>query len=255
MTLLKKNYNYCVVKLHPQGSTLVEWKLTARDIKPQTSCNVGVMARYNYTTYSSTSVKFINEEELRRLRDEGKSVSETGELSIGEGPVKPYVEVLNQPIAIDPVATTPEGVGTGIMSFWLENKGSGSIKLKEPEKGNVIFARPRNDDVMFINVKSQASSASASVPGIVVMMNGSGATLSKSLMSNCIKDHLKIALSTGGTTDSINFIRSKTPEYMCVITMNDPSELKVTSTYHITAEIEYTYEFKKELKIDVQPKL
>jgi len=252
----KENTNICRVKMYPQSTSLVQWKLDAKEINVETPCKIGIMAKYSYTTYSTASVTFVNKAELERLVTEGKSFSETGTLSIGEGPVKPYIEVLNQPIVIDAGKTTVRDRGSGIMSFWLENKGSGIIGLKPATDGNVYFGddcskmtEDKSDKGTKICLKiSGAQTGGNEDSGIKAIINDGLKNLDE-----CIKEHMKVG--TSGTTYGTNFIGKATPKYPCSITVGDTSRIKQESTYQITAEVGYFYKFTKEISITVQPKI
>jgi hypothetical protein len=242
-----------LTRMHPQYTSVIQWALKARDINVETPCKIGVMAKYNYRTYSTTSVTFINKAELERLVTEGKSFSETGTLSIGEGPVKPYVEVLNQPIIID---AKNQGVnaGSGIMSFWIENKGGGYIDLDEAQSGNVLFGAGVPNKNIRISISSTPISGGGGENIKVVNTDNS----QEITLTQCLQNHLDV-LKDGKPIGkySVNFIGKKTPEYSCSIII--PSSrtylIKQESTYEIMTEIDYSYKFTKEATITVQPKI
>jgi hypothetical protein len=254
----------CKVKMYPQSTSLVQWKLDAKEIKVETPCNIGIMARYSYTTYSTASVTFVNKAELERLVTEGKSFSETGTLSIGEGPVKPYIEVLNQPIVIDVVGTTVKNRGSGIMSFWLENKGSGIIGLKPATEGNVYFddCTKMSDDKSDKGTKiclsiSGAQTGGNEANGVRAIIKDQQNKDQTTDLVNCIKERMNIKGANGAPTDKYgtNFIGKKTPEYPCSITVEKSETIKQESTYQITADVSYFYKFTKEIAITVQPQI
>ncbi|MFH1237596.1 MAG: hypothetical protein V1648_04310 [Candidatus Aenigmatarchaeota archaeon] len=258
-------YSSCTVKMYPQSTTLVEWKLTAKDINVETPCKIGVMARYYYKTYASGSVTFVNKAEVERLVNEGKSFSETGTLVVGEGPVKPYIEVLSQPLIIDAsdgAKNDIRAVGGGIMSFWVENKGGGIMDLKASKDGNVNVVtgtascpdKPASNAIgpqqMCLKITSmQSGGAQERIDAIV--KDNAGATESKKPIEDCIKKH--IATATDSAKYSLNFIGTETPKYSCSITLANTGDLKQETTYQIKAEIGYFYKFTKELTLTVQP--
>jgi hypothetical protein len=238
--------------MYPQSTVLVEWKLTAKDINVETPCKIGVMTRYKYKTYASASVTFVNKAELERLVNEGKSFSETSTLTVGEGPVKPYIEVLNQPIVIDVTNVSDQNKGSGIMSFWVENKGGGIIDMKTASSadGNTIFENcPQNKDTkgpqpLCLNISTSASGVSENI--MAISADGKTDTI-----ENCMKKHIEKT----GQAYSLNFIGKATPKYSCSITVQDSSRIKQETTYQIMADISYYYKFTKELSITVQPKI
>jgi hypothetical protein len=241
----------CTVKMYPQSTALVEWTLVANDINVETPCKIGVMAKYDYITYSTTSVTFINKAELERIVAEGKSFSQTGTASIGEGPVKPYIEVLSQPIVIDTQAgSNVKNIGSGIMTFWIENKGSGIIELLDSSKGNVVFYTgnpPSRESTYLGKIYIKLSSTATSVGEGIMAVNSQDL---KYQIQECMKEHLK-----NGNIYSINFIGKSTPKYSCSITVNNAQSVKQESTYQIMAEVWYDYKFTKETTITVQPKI
>ncbi len=226
-------------KMYPQSTAVVEWKLRARNVNVETPCKIGVLAKYKFTTYSTTSVTFVNKAQLERMISEGKSFSEVGVATIGEGPVKPYIEVLNQPIIID----EREG-GTGLMSFWIENRGFGVLDIAEAGKGNVIFSdsceRGDYKNKLCIHVESEVVSKPLEGTGTVPILK-------------CIQEHMKTKDENGNEVYSATFIGRKTPKYSCSITLPDPSRVKEEKTYQISAEIGYTYKFTKETTITIKP--
>jgi hypothetical protein len=240
----------CSLRMHPQSTALVEWKLQAKEINVETPCKIGVLAKYNYTTYSTTSVTFVNKAEYSRLVSEGKSFSETGVASIGEGPVKPYIEVLNQPIVIDASqGIAPQNAGSGIMSFWIENKGGGILELDEAstKSSNLVFDC-KNSASMKMCLGIGSTTAAGGAENIKVLRSEDN---TKITIKKCISEHLENA----NDIYSITFIGSSTPKYSCSITVDDPSRIKQESTYHIKADISYWYKFTKELTITVQPRI
>ncbi len=239
-------------RMHPQSTSIVEWVLKAKSVNVETSCNIGILAKYYYKTYSTSSVTFINKIDLERLVSEGKSFSETGIAKIGEGPVKPYVEVLNQPIVID-FNKGPLEAGSGIMSFWIENKGLGLLDIASSgaEGGNLKFGcKEKEESRICLNISSTENRLRA--------INHSGKTGGEIIqIQDCIKGRLEKPKTSPEEPDgySINFIGKSTPKYSCTITVGEPGRIKEEKTYQITAEVGYFYRFTKEIMITVQPKI
>jgi len=116
-------------KMYPRSTAIIDWRLTSNPVKIKTSCDVGVLVRYKYTTHTTSSVSFVNQEEYENLVAQGKQFSEKGTIIVGEGPVKSYIEVPDQPIMIDiRGGRSGEEAGKGMMSFWVENKGHGELE-------------------------------------------------------------------------------------------------------------------------------
>jgi hypothetical protein len=212
---------YCKLdRMYPQSTAIVEWKLVAKPLNVETSCRVGTLAQYDHTTYSTGSVTFVNKAELERIVSEGRGFSETGIATIGEGPVKPYIEILNQPIIID----TTQGVqdpGSGIMSFWIENKGQGILDISESsaEEGNVVFGcenfqttAPSTTDKMCIEIDG----GERQNPEHYVTAIKEEDNQKKNIkIQECVAEHLK----TPKDKYSASFIKRSTPKYSCSITV------------------------------------
>jgi hypothetical protein len=252
----------CITTMYPQSTALVEWRLITKDVNVETTCNVGILAQYNYKTYSTGSVTFVNKAELERLVSEGKSFSETGIATIGEGPVKPYIEVLSQPIVID---TDPgnQDPGSGIMSLYIENKGSGLLDISESgaREGNLVFGCDNFDQSNLLmqtgvqQTKQMCLDITGGLKGEFAGMTEEKIIAkkgeSKMTIKQCIQEHLK----TPEGKYSVSFIGKKTPKYSCSVTASNIDEIKQEKTYQITAEVGYSYKFTKEIALTVSPKI
>lgn len=257
----------CMTEMYPQSTAVIEWKLTARDdINVETHCKIGILARYLYTTHSTSSVTFINRDEVDRLFSEGKSFAEKGIATLGEGPVKPYVEIPNQPIIID--ASETDEPGGGIMSFWMENNGNGILDMAEAsaEEGNVVFGCDNLN--VFVGIPNSTGPTQISPPSSVLKKlcievtpgkeTGGGEHLMANLggqpvsIQECLQEHMRNKAGDGYST---NFINKKTPKYSCTITVADPSRIKQEKTYQITSKVGYSYKFTKDITVTVQPKI
>jgi hypothetical protein len=245
----------CSTIMYPQSKALVQWKLTAKEVNVETQCRVGILARYNYTTYSTSSVTFVNKAELERIISEGKSFSETGTATIGEGPVKPYIEVLSQPIVIDAdPQVKPENAGGGIMSLWIENKGGGILEIADSSSANgnvdLTCAQTPSKQFQIISPLKVCLDIASTENGITAIKT-EGTQSAPISIKDCIMEHLKNAK---GRT-SLSFIGKSTPKYSCSIALADKSTLKHETTYYITSQIGYWYKFTKEIPITVQPRI
>ena len=131
--------NKCTIKkMYPRSTAVVDWKMTAKHLKIKTPCDVGVLVKYKYTTHTTSSASFVNQEEYENLVAQGKQFSEKGTMVVGEGPVKSYIEVSGQPIMVDiRGGKTGEHAGKGMMTFWVENKGSGQLEGNTVAKNDI----------------------------------------------------------------------------------------------------------------------
>lgn len=99
----------------------VSWTLEAEpDIKLVNTCpkdGVKVRAKYPFTTVSSTTISFIDEEEMQRRLESGNFRNIPSNIKLGEGPLKPIITIEDA----QPVST---GSLTTVIALQLENKGS-----------------------------------------------------------------------------------------------------------------------------------
>ena len=246
-------YQCTLNRMYPQSTAIVEWVLKAKSMNVETTCKIGILAKYDYTTYSTTSVTFINKAELERLVSEGKSFSEAGIAIIGEGPIKPYIEVLSQPIVIDSNKEKKEA-GSGIMSFWIENKGFGLLDISESTTENVIFENGCE------NFKTMKRIENTDTKRICLEIKNADNRI-EALKDNeaieiqkCIEGYLENK-EDEKTIHSIGFIKKQTPKYSCTIIHGEPGKIKQEKTYQITAKVVYSYKFTKEIMLTVQPKI
>jgi hypothetical protein len=209
------NIKCLIKKMYPQSTAIVDWRMTANDLKIKTPCDVGVLVRYTYTTYTTSSASFVNQEELQNLVAQGKQFSEKGMIVVGEGPVKSYIEVPNQPIMVDIVGNT----GKGMMTFWVENKGGGELEKNTIEKKNIEIGCAR-----------------------------SGATGGDEV-TGCGKCLEKI------DEDGLKLIGKSSPKYSCEIEPTNKGFITQEKTYQLTSKIKYSYKFTKKFKLTVEPEI
>jgi len=111
----------------------VVWKLKASDnVAVESTCpsdGMKVAVRYPQTTDSIATIAFIDEMEMNRLIQESNFGRTQSAVTVGEGPVKPFLEVRDvQPI--------PSNSGTTNIIFRIENKGQGFVQRVEGDEMN-----------------------------------------------------------------------------------------------------------------------
>ncbi|MBN2043227.1 MAG: hypothetical protein JW754_05495 [Candidatus Aenigmarchaeota archaeon] len=232
---------YCTIeKMFPQSTAVAEWSLKARDVKVQTPCRIGIMAQYTYFTPTTYRITFINKQELERLVTQGKSAGVSGiEGVAGEGPVKTFMEVPNQPIVYD----TNDG-GSGILSLWIENKGFGQLAI--PSRANIYFAT-RDGECQTISETDTPETTRQICIDIYpsqgdvgdLLLAGDGRSL-----KDCFREKI------GETTALIG---KSTPKYSCEITSPVDSKIKLQKTFQINSEISYLYKFTQEIDLKIKP--
>jgi len=202
-------------KMYPQSTAIVDWKMTANSLKIKTPCDVGVLVRYTYTTHTTSSVSFVNQQELENLIAQGKQFSEKGTMVVGEGPVKSYIEVPGQPIMID-IRDGKSGVdaGKGMMTFWVENKGRGELERNTIARNNIRIEDCANGEI-----------------------------------TGCGRCKEKI------DDEGLKLIGKSSPKYSCEINPTNPGWIAQEKTYQLTSEITYSYKFTKKIKLTVEPEI
>jgi len=217
--------NSCKIpRMYPLSTAIVEWKLIAKPVNIKTPCEIGIYVEYEYKTHSTSSVTFVNKEEAEQWVLQGKKVDESGTKVIGEGPIKSYVEVKSQPIMVD-TKKTGEASGSSILTFWIENKGSGILKeSKLPVENIKITSAVEGNEKILASLGKQKMS-----------------------IDDCIKNKIRDSY--------IMLIGKKSPIYSCEIYLANPSEVKIESTYQINSNITYTYRVVKKKNIVVKPEI
>ncbi len=204
-------------ELYPQTEQEVIWKLRANDIKVEQSCDVGIQVKYSHVTDTSSSVDFANQKEIERLVSQGKGTSSIGKMTLGEGPVKLYIQVPDQPILVgDSIETS-----TGILEFWAENKGSGIVdggKVKRIQLGNSVsgrakFKKTMDDENVLTFIDSQDP---------------------------------KNAITTTLTN-------KKTPTHTWIIMPGAEQMGKIQDRIYLVGNVSYDYKFIKNIQLTVQP--
>jgi len=204
-------------ELLPQEIVEVDWTLTPRqDVKLITECDLKVAVEYDYVTNSLTTLHFIDPDEYQRLLDEGKLPSDKSFVSVGEGPIKGYLEIKDkQPI---PISTTGE---TKVQSsLIIENTGNGFL----------------------VNPGSDFGSDDETGPYIRSVEIDPGQLTT----SNCKAE----------TEDHIKLIKGKSTTLPCELTLGSASMLgsvSKESTFQVQVTVDYRYEFRDSVTVTVEP--
>jgi hypothetical protein len=195
--------------LSPQETMPFQWKLTAREgTKLQTYCDFKVRASYSYSTEALSTLTYISQEEIDRKMRQGESYSRQGTVTLGTGPVKPYLEVQdNQPVITSDSAN---------VQLVVKNMGNGFVVPKEVDG----------------KTKSQVAMSLFELPGDLNVVN-----------SEC---------DIGVGMPPIELIKKESSPKTCkVSTMNDDI---IEQTYTMKIVVDYNYEFRKDVKVTLNPK-
>lgn len=119
------------ISLSAQEIVPVTWKLTAKsDIKLETKCQFKVRASYVYSTDALSTVTFMSQAEFDRKMRQGQSTDRRGTLTLGSGPVKPYLEIEGR----QPISTSDSAVVTlqikNVGNGFITSSGDGKIVVK-----------------------------------------------------------------------------------------------------------------------------
>ena len=223
----------------------VEWTLQALgkdQVSVETECTLKILARYPYATRSISTLHLIDYTEMQRRISEGTYKEVGSYQSIGYGPIKPYITVEGtQPIPVE-----GNKINT-VLSLQVKNQGNGFLTT---ESGTTTATGPLiTEDMLKITALSQES--------VAVKI--------KDQLDTCITEFFK-----DKTVKGLKLIKGETTKIMCTITPEiDAGNVPVESTKLIQASVglkdgktfepddektSYFYEFRKEIKVKVEPK-
>ncbi len=160
-----------ISKLLPKEIVEIRWTLKPRDVKLTTKCNLKVAVAYDYRTSSLTTMHFIDPSEFQRMLDRGQTPSDQSFISVGEGPLKGYLEVKDkQPIVANQGGTIIQ------TSMIIENKGAGFLASpddKPPHVSKIEIVAPGNG----LQVESGKCKAQDAPPGDIRLIKGTSTLL------------------------------------------------------------------------------
>ncbi len=194
----------------------VSWTLRAHDtVKLETTCpkdGVKIRVVYPFETSSRTTISFIDENEYQRRLAEKRFRTQTSNAVVGEGPLHPLV-------IVDDVQPIPAGVTNTVLTFMIENKGSGFPKDAElPVEGSTEFK------------------------------SSDGGGLANDLFTCISKEDEE------GKKRVLKFIEKKTSSFVCLVKVPDAGG-QIEFTHFITATLKYSYEFRNSVMLKVKPKI
>jgi hypothetical protein len=223
------------VSLLPHQTKSVSWTLTSeQSTKLLTECKLRIYANYSYETDSVTSITFIDYDEYQKMLDEGTFTTISSYITEGYGPIKPYLTVEDP----QPVPVAKGRGGTITLGFQLKNKGNGFLSGSNTVPYSA--ANPSMDATKIANVYDIVTDVGAGSSPIPT-----GATNVHKGLNDCLKN-----MSSSGFT----LIDKESPKVICSIPLPDKVNLPKQSTIHVTTQIEYKYEFRKDILVTVEPK-
>jgi hypothetical protein len=217
--------------LLPGQTKEIDWVLKAGDkdqVPLKTECDLKVSVTYPYKTTSLTMMTFIDYQEMQRQLSEGTFRKKESYIVSGYGPVKPRITVEDQ----QPIPVQQTEPGRTMVALRIKNSGKGYL------------CRPAG--TIEGDIKTTGVICDSKIPG--------GA-----------KDNIKIEwgdlnfVSGGSCTlnpipDEVTLIQKESPPLLCEIELRDTTNLPKETTKHVTTKIEYMYEFRKELRVTIEPK-
>jgi hypothetical protein len=207
----------------PKQKVPIFWTLTAYDkdkIPLETSCNLKVLVQYRYRTKSITSISFIDYTEMQRQMNENKFTPITSYITEGYGPIKPYLTVEDQqPIPLGSPGSSSNP--TFSMAFQIKNQGSGFL----------------------------SKAADETSPSVVIKQGDIAITQNTQFLSDNIDTLIKNKIPQSGLT----FIGKETPKYTFATKTPDRGKVEKIATYYVTTRVDYSYEFRKEIKVTIKP--
>jgi archaellum component FlaG (FlaF/FlaG flagellin family) len=213
------------IDLLPGQIKEVSWTLTAggnAQVPLRTECDLKMSVTYPYKTKSLTMITFIDYQEMQRQLNEGTFRQRDTYIVSGYGPAKPMITIEDQ----QPIPVQQGEAGTTIASFKVKNSGSG------------FLCRLDNDKKIVCDSKIPADKATIS---------GVDGELSFVTEGEC-------AFSGSNPKEDVTLIQKESPPMICGITLSEDVNLPKETTKHVTVDIEYMYEIRKEIKITIEPK-
>ncbi len=221
----------CVIeKLLPGQIKEVSWTLKAgsdEQVPLKTECDFKVAVTYPYRTKSLTQITFIDYQEMQRQLSEGTFRNRDTYIVSGYGPVKPRITVEDQ----QPIPVQDEGEGKTIVALRIKNSGSGYLCRLDKEN--------QENDVV---CDSKMPKENIKIEGI-----GGASKLDYVQGGTC-------TFPNGELDEDATLIKKETPPYLCEVMLKSDTNLPKETTEHVTTDIEYLYEFRKEIKIVIEPK-
>lgn len=212
-----------ISELLPQETQEVRWLLEPReDTKLITPCDLKISATYPYQTDGLTTIHFINSVEYNHQLQQGSFTPRTSTNSLGQGPVKAWFEVKDQ----QPIPAIPQGTGlaTVPVNLVIQNQGLGFVK-KHPSANNQEQIKVASTNIFSPPFSALSDTCADEVNQGLVKLIQNKRTLPCNIrqLYDC----------TGGA--SANCVAKET-------------------TYKLEVAIDYLYEFRKEVRVTVEPK-
>ncbi len=217
------------IGLIPGEKAEISWTLHSNEnTKLVSTCKLKIRAKYKYTTNSVTQVYLIDYAEMQRQLNEGTFTEQASPYSGSFGPLKPYLTIEDtQPIPVQNTGTDDSTVST-VFGFQIKNKGNGFLTNCGDEKEG-----GQNPGITSEQIA-------------ITAQGGEGNQLQKLLEDEI--DNLN--------NKKLILIGKESPKLILAVNDWDVGNIPIKTTKVIEATINgYCYEFRKEIDVNVQPKV
>ncbi len=247
------------IKLLRGEKKQIEWTLQALPktwVPVKTECTLKILAKYPYATKSITTLHLIDYAEMQRRINEGTYKEIGSYTSVGYGPIKPYITVEGtQPIPVE-----NNKINT-VLSLQIKNRGKGFLSTPyckdeaECKKYRCPSTAKGNDDAGPIIRREQVKVTSVAKDQI--SQDISGILHKDGAKNDALDDFFTSTCAAGDYKDQayVKLIKKESTPMPCTVTRTLSGNVPVESTKTLQAEISnYWYEFRKEIKVTVEPK-
>jgi hypothetical protein len=218
----------CEIELLPGQIKEIDWILEAgsqEQIPLKTECDFKVSVTYPYKTASMTDITFIDYSYMQHQINQGTFRERDSYIVSGYGPVKPRITVEDK----QPIPVQDNGAGKTVIALRIRDSGSGYLCRLDGSKVVCDSKIPSK----YIKIEG--------IEGDLRYTQGEEATC---LFPNGILKE-----------DFATLIKKESPPYICEIELKENVNLPREATEHVTTEIEYLYEFRKEARVTIEPKI
>lgn len=228
-------------RLLPGQIKEVSWILTAGDktqVPLKTECDLKVSVTYPYKTTSLSTITFIDYQEMQNQLNEGTFRKRDTYIVSGYGPVKPRIVVEDQ----QPIPVQDKQAGKTVISLNVKNSGNGylcraagSIEGDKKTSGVICDSKIPKDKAKIMGIGALGSDND-------LIYSSGDATCA-------------INKDDGKPEKDVVLIKKESPPYLCQIELKQGVNLPKEATEHVTTSVEYLYEFRKEIRVTIEPKI
>lgn len=223
-----------IVELLPGQVKEIDWTLKAgssEQVPLRTECDLKVSVTYPYKTTSLTEISFIDYAEMQNRLNEGTFRKKESYIVSGYGPIKPWITVEDQ----QPIPVQQGQAGRTVISLQIKNSGSGYLCRLNDTSSNTVVC------------DSKIPKENVEVSGI-----GGDSRLEYVTGGTCT---LESSGSIASPKSDVTLIKKESPPLLCEIELKEDVNLPKETTKYVTTTAEYLYEFRKELKVIIEPKI